>query len=67
MLGEKLFAVGGYDGSGYLSLVEAYDSRYVVHKILQICKNEYILEKNKKQYCTFRQLRICSVKVKQLK
>ena len=27
MLGEKLFAVGGYDGSGYLSLVEAYDSR----------------------------------------
>ena len=27
VLGEKLFAVGGYDGSGYLSLVEAYDSR----------------------------------------
>ena len=40
MLGEKLFAVGGYDGSGYLSLVEAYDSRYVVHKILQIGKND---------------------------
>ena len=28
VLGEKLFAVGGYDGSGYLSLVEAYDSRW---------------------------------------
>ena len=28
MLGEKLFAVGGYDGSAYLSLVEAYDSRW---------------------------------------
>ena len=28
VLGEKLFAVGGYDGSGYLSLVEAYDSRF---------------------------------------
>ena len=27
-MGEKLFAVGGYDGSGYLSLVEAYDSRW---------------------------------------
>jgi kelch-like protein 1/4/5 len=27
VLGEKLFAVGGYDGSAYLSLVEAYDSR----------------------------------------
>ena len=27
VLGEKLFAVGGYDGSGYLSLVESYDNR----------------------------------------
>ena len=27
VLGEKLFAVGGYDCAGYLSLVEAYDSR----------------------------------------
>ena len=27
VLGEKLFAVGGYDGAGYLSLVESYDSR----------------------------------------
>ena len=27
VLGQKLFAVGGYDGTGYLSLVEAYDSR----------------------------------------
>ena len=27
MLGEKLLAVGGYDGSGYLSLVESYDNR----------------------------------------
>jgi kelch-like protein 1/4/5 len=27
VLGERLFAVGGYDGSGYLSLVESYDSR----------------------------------------
>jgi len=27
VLGEQLFAVGGYDGSGYLSLVESYDSR----------------------------------------
>jgi len=26
VLGERLFAVGGYDGSGYLSLVESYDS-----------------------------------------
>ena len=32
VLGEKLFAVGGYDGSGYLSLVEAYDSRENVWK-----------------------------------
>jgi len=27
VLGERLFAVGGYDGSGYLPLVESYDSR----------------------------------------
>ena len=27
VLGQKLFAVGGYDGTGYLSLVEAYDSK----------------------------------------
>jgi len=27
VLGEKLFAVGGYDGSGYLSLVETYENR----------------------------------------
>ena len=33
MLGEKLFAVGGYDGSGYLSLVEAYDSRWAIELV----------------------------------
>jgi len=32
VLGEKLFAVGGYDGAAYLSLVEAYDSRENVWK-----------------------------------
>ena len=32
VLGQKLFAVGGYDGAGYLSLVEAYDSKENVWK-----------------------------------
>lgn len=26
LLGERLFAVGGYDGNSYLKLVEAYDA-----------------------------------------
>ena len=25
LLGDRLFCVGGYDGQGYLSLVQAYD------------------------------------------
>ena len=32
MLGQKLFAVRGYDGAGYLSLVEAYDSKENIWK-----------------------------------
>ena len=33
VLGERLFAVGGYDGSGYLSLVESYDARLLLCSI----------------------------------
>ena len=29
VLGERLFAVGGYDGSGYQSVVESYEARLV--------------------------------------
>ena len=29
VLGERLFAVGGYDGSGYQSVVESYEARFV--------------------------------------
>ena len=27
LLGDRLFAVGGYDGQQYLKLVEAYDTQ----------------------------------------
>ena len=38
VLGEKLFAVGGYDGAGYLGLVEAYDSRENVwREVASLC------------------------------
>lgn len=35
ILGDRLFAIGGYDGQTYLSLVEMYDPVY--NKWKQVC------------------------------
>lgn len=47
LLGDKLYAVGGYDGQTYLNIVEAYDPQtnewtqvcYLIVSLLSYCEN----------------------------